>query len=233
MTLQANNPNDPPSFTKELRLPDGTVLSLADWVNESFRSAFYVSPWNAQNAWDLFTYARGTAIPGTDLVATRAHTNIPRSGDTGLPREWEMHVMQWRAATNMPLEQPILDWAAETVVQFEYNSKISGNAPLIDLLLGTRTIGNPMPVWMRENLSFQVVVKTENERVVGQLRDWLRGGSAADNVRDAVAELDAIVRLQSDQQLVKSLQHVQAKLQPGRQLLTWIHLEGPLKRCIL
>jgi len=224
-----------PFHATEIRLPDGTVLDLSEWSNESFRSALFVNPWSAQNVWELFVYSRGVAIPGTDIVANRAHTNIPRSGDSGLPLDWAMYVLQWRAALNMTLEQPVLDWAAETVVQFEYNGKYYGNTPLIDLLLGARPVGDPLPVHMRENLGFKVTVSTDNERAVAQLRDWLRGGGSVlpENVRDAVTELDAILRLQPEGPVAASLRHVQAKLRPGRHLMAWIHLEGPVKRVLV
>ena len=223
----------PPEPGRTFRLPNGVVLDLSEWMSESFRSAFFVEPYTLDKEWELFTYGRGAPIPGTDRTATRALTNLPRSGDSGLPRGWEMYVLQWRAMVNMPLEQPILDWASETSVQFEYNSKFYGQTTLLDLLLGARAIGDPMPIHVRENLGFRAAVTTDNEKAVETLRTWLRGSAIADSVREAATELDTIIRMQSDENVRAALRHVQAKLQPGRVLTAWVHLEGPIKRVIL
>jgi hypothetical protein len=223
-------PFDFPTF----KLPDGSTITLSDMVYQSMRSAFVVRPWGNEEHWDLFTAGRGQDIPGAapGTKATRAHTNIPRSGDSGLPKDWEALVCRWRASLNVPLEQPVLDWASETSVQYEYNGKYYADETLADLLFGTQSLGGEaLPIHMRENLSYKVHVETSDKRTLEALRTWLRG-PGAEAVRDALTELDTVARL-ADGKIADAIRHVQAKLQPGRQLVGWIHLEGLLKRCIV
>lgn len=218
---------DFPKFT----LPDGTVIALADLTYTSLRSAFIIQPWTDDARWNLFTYSRSQAIVGVDRVATRSHTNIPRTGESGLPRGWAALIYRWRANLNVPLEQPVLDWANETSVTFEYNQKNYGSEVLADLLFGTQPLGVE-PVHLRECLSYTVTVETSDRRVLENLRTWLRGPAVADNVRETIFELDAVARFVPGP-TADSIRRVQAKLQPGRSLTGWIHLEGPLKRCII
>jgi len=223
-------PFDFPQF----KLPDGSTITLADMVYESMRSAFIVRPWGEETRWDLFSYSRTQdvtgAVPGTK--ATRAHTNIPRSGDSGLPRDWEALLCRWRANLNVSLEQPVLDWASETSVQFEYNCKLFSSETLADLLLSPQSLGGEaLPVHMRENLSYKVTAETSDKRVLDALRTWLRG-PGSETVRDAITELDMVARL-ADGKIADAIRHVQAKLQPGRQLVGWVHLEGLVKRCVV
>ncbi len=182
--------------------------------------------------WELFTYSRASVIPDTMITAKRSHTNLPRNGSNGLPRDWEMYVTRWRAHTNMVLDQVILDWASELVVSFAYNDKVYSSTPLIDILLGTRSIGDPLPIHMRENLGYMVQVEN-NQAATAKLQEWLRKDDS--EVHSKVnTELDAIVRLHADNQnLVSALRYAQSKLQKGRTLTLWTHLEGPLKRCVV
>lgn len=220
---------DTPGATPSITMSDGSVVSLADWIHTDLRSALIVDPWAGGNQWELFTYARAQSVSGT--AATRAHTNIPRSGDSGLPRDWEMYVTGWRAQTNVRLDQEVMDWAAETFVQFSYNQTHQGDTTLLDLLL------HPQPlkmVWMRENLGYQV--RVESDPVAAKtFCDWLRDGvETKQNVRDAVTELDTIIRLHAKGDgLTSSLRHVQKTLSDGRKVTVWVHLEGWLKRVVV
>jgi len=222
----------PPGVT-QLRLPDGRVIDLTEWkLNRSFRSALVIDSHEpCPSDWALFTYNRSQSIVGTNLKATRAHSNIPRVGDSGLPKDWEMYVMRWRATISMPLVQPVLDWATETAVQFEYNSKIYADATLLDLLLSPQSLD--APTHMQENLPYQVTVNS-TPAAVAALREWLRTDSdASDQVRDAVAQLDTIIGMVSDANIGTALRRVQAKLVKSRALTVWVHFEGPLKVVIV
>lgn len=225
--MMIETPGAPPSLT----MPDGQVVSLADWIHTDLRSALIVDPWTGGNSWELFTYGRAQPVSGTGISATRVHTNVPRSGDSGLPRDWEMYVTGWRAQTNVRLDQEVMDWAAETHVQFAYNQMQQGDTTLLDLLL------HPQPmklVWMRENMGYQVRVESD-PIATKTFCDWLRAGVEVEqNVRDAVTELDTIIRLHAKSDgLTSSLRHVQKTLAGGRKVTVWVHLEGWLKRVVV
>ena len=221
---------------KTLTLPNGTIIRLQEATWQSLRSAFVVSPWNDVHDWPVFSYGPSQEVPGKKaLTATRVHTNIHRSGLAGLPMDWEMLVYRWRATINAVLEPTVLDWAAETAVNFWYNQKPYASATLADLLLsGARTIASDtgdLPVHMRNNLGFEVQVQTPNEKVLTKLRNWLRG-NPSEAVQAALTELDTIARMQGGP-VVAAIRHVQETLAAGRDLTCWIHLDGPVIRCVV
>lgn len=218
-----------------LLLGNGTKINLADWTDGGLRSALVIDPWSTDCRWELFTYTRETKIPGTNITATHAHTNVPRSGDSGLPMNWEMHVAGWRAQGDFRLDQHVIRWAAETAVQFEYNAKFYGDTTLLDLLLHRQPLGrNQLPVHVREHLGYRVNVATP-PAAMQTFREWLRSGDLeASNVRDAVLELDTIIRLRGESDpLTASLRHVQSRLVNGRTITLWVHLEGPINRPVV
>jgi hypothetical protein len=236
------------SGTTTIRLPSGQVISLYDWSWQRMRSSFIVDAQHTDSAWDLFTYSRGQAVPGSVRPATRGHTNVPRSGDIGLPRDWEMLVYKWNALINAPLEQPVLDWASETSVVFEYAYKQYASEVLVDLILDDAPIAGEaadptkpaMPVNMRENLNYQVSVRTESESAIRGLRDWLRGAPQQDAVKSVVSELDGLINIASKFEddkvisgIVQMYRDMQARLNPGRTLTCWVRLEGLIKRTIV
>lgn len=244
---------------------DGKMMqfSFGNYVFESLRSALVIQPWNddLREEWELFSYERGHPVPGTigpeAVRASSIHTNVPRSGSVGLPRDWEMKVHEWRATVSCPLEQPVLDWAAETSVKFRYNETLWGDAVLADLLFGSKSLSKNVEerlasvkrpetledaqkiidaqegnyIWMRTGPNYRVDVETRNQAVLKQLRQWLKG-SAPDNVRDAYTELDVISRFVSGP-TAESIKSVLAKLQPGRSLTCWVHLDGVMKKSVV
>ena len=221
-----------PPGAMSYRLPDGRVIDLTEWVTTSLRSAMIIDPHEAcPSEWDMFTYSRGQMISGTARPATHAHANLPRSGELGLPKGWEMCVTGWRATVNMPMHQPILDWTAETSVAFEYASKYYPETTLLDLLLSPHAIDKP-PVHMYENLAYAVRVRSSTSAVAA-LRDWLRRDvTLSDQVRDAITELDAIIEL-SPENIARGLRRVQAKMSKGKTVTVWVHLDGLMKRMIV
>jgi len=86
-------------------------------------------------------------------------------------------------------------------------------------------------IWMREGLNYRVDVETRSTSVMKQLRQWLKG-SVPDNVRDAYTELDVISRFASGP-TAESIKSVLAKLQPGRSLTCWVHLDGVMKKSVV
>jgi len=221
---------------RKLKLGDGTEIAMADLIREDLYSAFMLHPWHDSDAWDLYAYGVQMgdlpgALPGTR--PTRAHTNVPRSGETGLPRDWQMQVWKWRATLSAPLDQTILDWASETTAQFHYNGKSYVTRALVELLLHPCSLGEQeLPVHIREHLSYGANIRTENKAVLVKLREWLRG-PLDETVRDAATELNVIAGLVRDEAVATSLRRVQAKLQPGRSITCWLHLDGLLLRAIV
>jgi hypothetical protein len=225
-----------------ITLPDGSKLTLSELVYQSLRSAFIVQPWTSDSEWELFSYGRSQDVAGAPgLKASRAHTNIPRSGDSGLPKAWEAAIFRWRASLNVPLEQPVLDWAAETTVHFEYNDKSWGDEKLVDLLFGAQPLGGTgveLPVHMRENTGYRVRVITDNKQVLQSLRDWLRNygsgvpaGALGD--LDVIAKFASRFKVEAIDAFAAAIQRVQEKLQPGRAMTGWVHLEGLIRRVIV
>lgn len=77
--------------TTTLKLPDGSSVALADWIDDKLYGSVEFA--NAQNApVEAFAAGRSQTIPGGTRVQTRVDTNIPRNGDSGLPKDWEMLV---------------------------------------------------------------------------------------------------------------------------------------------
>lgn len=221
-----------------MNLPDGRVISLTDITWGNLRSAFIVTPYGSESRWTPFSTCLSQPVSGSiETAATRAHTNLWRSGDSGLPKDWEMLVHQWKARLNLYLEESVLDWAAETSVDYFFNERRYASATLADLLLDSNSVAasnGGLPVHMRELLTYRVEVETQNEKALRQLRHRLQGEEdAAPNIQGAFHQLGAIADLQRDILLQNSLRQIQKTLVPGRSLTCWISLEGPLKRCVV
>lgn len=102
--------------TTTLTLPDGSTIALADWIDDKLYGSAQFS--NGQTSpLEVFSSGRSQPIPGGVRVQTRVDTNIPRNGDTGLPKDWEMLVYGWgieivrvmRAPTTAPLAPTLKD----------------------------------------------------------------------------------------------------------------------------
>lgn len=80
--------------TTTLSLPDGSTIALADWIDDKLYGSIQFN--NGQQApLEAFSNGRSQPIPGGQRVQTRVDTNIPRNGDSGLPKDWEMLVYGW------------------------------------------------------------------------------------------------------------------------------------------
>jgi hypothetical protein len=80
--------------TTTLTLPDGTAVALADWIDDKLYGTVQFANGQATPI-EAFSAGRSQAIPGGTRVQTRVDTNIPRNGDSGLPKDWEMLVYGW------------------------------------------------------------------------------------------------------------------------------------------
>ena len=193
--------------------------------------------------WEVFVGGRSEPISGGQRKMTRAHTNIPRSGLNGLPRDWEMDVLNWHASVNLPMEQVVLDWACETAVVFQYNERYCGQTTLAELLTGSRRLGvDSLPVHMREQLTYFVKVSVENARAYDALCAWLRRDDLV-RVRDELADLRSELRDQANPKTVlgriagngvkilsSAIEDLQVK---PRELICWIHLEGMIQKVVV
>lgn len=209
----------------------GHVFKFGQIGVQTLRGAFMIRQDAEPNELEVFSAGRCEYIPGGGRRMTRAHTNVPKSGYSGLPKDWEFSALSWRASMSLPYEQPLLDWAAETAVQFMYNETCVGDAVLADLLFGSRRIGtNGLPVLMRENLTYFVRVSTENGKVFYNLIDWLKRNPeylALQEVKDAMMLVKSDRALDSLQRAAKLLD-----VEP-RELTGWIHLEGFMNRVVI
>lgn len=77
--------------TTTITLPNGQTVSIEDWIDDKLYSTVQFQ--NGQTSpVEAFVSGRSQPIPGGTRAATRVDTNVPRSGDTGLPMSWEMYV---------------------------------------------------------------------------------------------------------------------------------------------
>lgn len=80
--------------TTTITLPDGTTVALSDWIDDKLYGTVQLN--NTQNNQVIaFSNGRSQPIPGGTRIQTRVDTNIPRNGETGLPKDWEMLVYGW------------------------------------------------------------------------------------------------------------------------------------------
>jgi hypothetical protein len=151
-----------------------------------------------QIEWDVFLQGKGHPVAGDlGLIASYAHTNIPRSGETGIPMGWEAFIRQWRATMNVRfVDGPLLEWAQSTLCKLHFNGRTFSTAPLLDLLAAPQAVFEDCdreaffsdrmqfpastgadlpgfrPMWIRENLSYGVTV-TSPAKDVEAVRRWL------------------------------------------------------------
>jgi len=80
--------------TTTLTLPDGNTIALADWIDDKLYGAVQFETGDTGQL-EAFQNGRSQPIPGGARTMTRVDTNVPRSGDSGLPKDWEMLVYGW------------------------------------------------------------------------------------------------------------------------------------------
>ena len=77
--------------TTTITLPNGQTVSIEDWIDDKLYSTVQLT--NGQTTpVEAFVAGRSQPISGGTRTSTRVDTNVPRSGDTGLPMSWEMYI---------------------------------------------------------------------------------------------------------------------------------------------
>lgn len=77
--------------TSTLVLQDGTVIALADWIDDRYYGTVQLGN-GLQNPVEAFSASRSQQIPGGTRTMTQVDTNIPRPGPNGLPQAFAMLV---------------------------------------------------------------------------------------------------------------------------------------------
>jgi hypothetical protein len=151
------------------------VLHLQEWTRHHLYSAFVVSEQLPQD-FNLMDRRRAMPMLGADdETVGRIHTSLVRSGLAGLPRNWEFFALAWHFSINRALTEQILEWASEVNVEFLYNHKRYGESPLHELLHGELSLAGDdikliddrrwagIPIWMRENLPYELRVDASSK----------------------------------------------------------------------
>lgn len=173
-----------------LKMPDGTIIYLADYIEKSLYSSLIIEPEKPNcNPIELFSYGLSQQIVGSSRLATRIHTNVPRAGYSGLPQAWSGVVFGWRATTDVDTPE-FRRWAMRTLCQFRYNRRVKMEASLFELL--RRPIQDEadcsefngfepprdspfmVPIRLDENLEFAVIIESQlkaSEEFVNTLKE--------------------------------------------------------------
>lgn len=131
-------------------------IQFADWTHDKLYHTVQI---NSAGSLEIqaFIGAIGSQIPGGSRPLTQVDTNIPRSGDNGLPEGWEalvysiqiQVVREWAAASNAAaaldsLSRPahvggsdasytaggvLFDFLRKTYVRFTVNQKVQSEGP--------------------------------------------------------------------------------------------------------
>lgn len=80
--------------TTTLTLPDGSTIALADWIDDKLYGSIELGTGDTGQI-EAFSNGRSQPIPGGARAQTRVDTNVPRNGDNGLPKDWEMLIYGW------------------------------------------------------------------------------------------------------------------------------------------
>lgn len=130
--------------TTTFTLPTGQTVSIEDWIDDKLYASVQLV--NGQTSpVEAFVAGRSQPIPGGQRASTRVDTNVPRSGDNGLPQSWEMYiygigiamtrVMRANASGNVvladgsgalsnpPTLQTLFNVDRVTYLEFVYNGK--------------------------------------------------------------------------------------------------------------
>jgi hypothetical protein len=121
----------------------------------------------------VFSQARGQQMPGSPSTAVqRHHTNIYKSGESGLPRDYEHLVTSWWAGVSERLAEPVMALLDTTTARFEYNSKIYLEARLSDLVFGRVPV--KVPIHMRDGLSYGVRLEPQRPDAWKRWREYMK-----------------------------------------------------------
>jgi len=236
----------PLEYVRKYTLPDGTELPVGDEVPERLFGAFMIHQGTTGSAMELFP-SHGMSIPGSEdqRVLNRGHTNVLRSSDSGLPKDWVFYAQAISARLSEPLVQEVLDFAAVCQVAFVYNDKYEFRGTLLDLVHGAA----PLETFMRECLSYKVVVQIEEIPALERLKVYLRKRPGYADVERVERRLVLLAQELSEMGILKEGNRtvndktlcrwaeetkVLSNLVAGtpRQLTGWIYLHGPMSRVV-
>lgn len=140
--------------TTTLKLPDGSAIQISDWIDDRYYSTIQLT--NGQSTpLEAFSAGRSQTIPGGTRTMTRVDTNVPRSGDGGLPKDHEMliysigvfmtRVMRANSAGNVtlvdgvlgslsnpPQLQTLFSFDRVTFLEMQYNGKTYSSGVMQD-----------------------------------------------------------------------------------------------------
>lgn len=77
--------------TTTIDLGNGKTISIEDWIDDKLYATVQLVSGQTTPV-EAFVSGRSMPIPGGQRASTRVDTNVPRSGDTGLPMSWEMYI---------------------------------------------------------------------------------------------------------------------------------------------
>lgn len=77
--------------TTTLQLEDGSVIQIVDYIDDKHWGTCEWATGDTSSI-SIYSAALSQAIPGGTRPLFRVDTNIPRSGDNGLPQAWEFYV---------------------------------------------------------------------------------------------------------------------------------------------
>lgn len=113
--------------TTTLTLPDGSTIALADWIDDKLYGTVQFAN-GLTSPLEAFSTGRSQPIPGGTRVQTRVDTNIPRNGDSGLPKDWEMLVYGWGIEIVRVMRAPDTSPLAPTLKDDFNNSTLAASA---------------------------------------------------------------------------------------------------------
>jgi len=130
--------------TATVKLADGSTVSLVDWRDDKFFGTIELEDGDTSSV-EAFSNGRSQPIPGGSRNQTKVDTNIPKSGDSGLPRQWEMLVYGWGIEFVRTMSSATLAAASNPVTytnafeldrrcsfEFHYNGKIYSSGKCSD-----------------------------------------------------------------------------------------------------
>lgn len=130
--------------TATIKLADGSKVSLVDWIDDKFYGTIELEDGDTSSV-EAFSNGRSQPIPGGSRNQTKIDTNIPKAGDAGLPRQWEMLVYGYgiefvrtmSTATLAAASNPVTYSLAFEVdrrcsFEFQYNGKAFSSGRLSD-----------------------------------------------------------------------------------------------------
>jgi hypothetical protein len=143
--------------TTTITLPDGSTIALGDWIDDRLYGTVQFNT-GSQSQVECFASGRSQQIPGGNRMQTSVDTNVPRNGDNGLPKDWEMlvyglalkPVRAMRPGTNTnpiladtggafsnPLQlQNLFQFDRVTFFEFNYNAKMYSQGTPLDYPAG-------------------------------------------------------------------------------------------------